>query len=126
MTSRSREVILPLCSALMRPHLKYCVQFWHPQQNKDMELLEQFRRGPRRVIRGLEHLPYKDKLRELALFSKEKRRLQGDLRAAFQDVKGSNRKAEEGAGADPKKGSKACEGLGEYAPHGVTEGTGAV
>ncbi|KAK4829279.1 hypothetical protein QYF61_002671 [Mycteria americana] len=63
---RSREVILPLYSALVRPHLEYCIQFW-------------------------KHKSYEERPRELGLFSLEKRRLRGDLIVLYNYLKGGCR-----------------------------------
>ena len=52
-------MILPLYSALLRPHLKSCIQLWSPQHRRDMELLEQVQRRATAMIQGLEHLSYK-------------------------------------------------------------------
>ena len=64
MARRLRKMILSLKSVLVRPHLECCVQLWATQFKKD---------SATKMIKDLEHLPYKDRLRELGLFSLKKK-----------------------------------------------------
>ena len=77
-------------------HLEHCIHLWGPQHKKDMETLEQVQRRATRMIKGMEHLFYDERLRELGLFSLKKRRLWGDFTAAVQYLQGAYRKAGEG------------------------------
>jgi len=83
-------------SALHSHEIPPGVLLWSPQHKKDMDVLEPVQRRATEMTRGLEYLSYKDRLRELGLFSLEKRRLQGDLTAAFQYLKGPTGRMERG------------------------------
>lgn len=92
MSSRLRDVIPPFGSGLVRPHLEYRIQPWGPQHKEHMDLLNWTQRRANKMIRGMELLFYAARLRDLGLFSMEKRRLQNNLIAHFQYLERAYRK----------------------------------
>ena len=78
---------------------------WRPLYSSDMDLLERIQRRSARMIQGMEHFSYKERLRDLGLLSFVNRKLWGHLMAAFQNLKGVVRKK----GTDSLAGSVVIE-----------------
>ena len=88
---RSKEVLLQLYRALVRPHLEYCVQFWSPNLRKDILAIEGVQRRFTRLISGMAGLTYDERMGRLGLYSLEFRRMRGDLIETYKILKGLDR-----------------------------------
>lgn len=64
-------MILLFCSALVKLHLEYCVQFWD-QYKKNVDLQKQVHHRTTNVIKELTYFSYEERLRELGQFIPEK------------------------------------------------------
>ena len=73
MVGRVKGVIVPLYSVLV--HLEYCIQTWCLQYKKCVEHLELVQKRVTRMTKGLEHHSCEERLRELDLFSLNKRKV---------------------------------------------------
>ena len=108
LSCRKPEVFIPLYKAVVRPHLEYCVQAWAPFFKKDAACLEKIQRLATKMVEGQKGKSYRERLKDLGLFSLEKRRFRGDLIETFKIVKGLS-------GVKPDR-------LFEKAPAGKTRG----
>jgi hypothetical protein len=86
--SRSKEIIIKLYKALVRPKLEYCVQAWRPFLRKNIDSLERVQKRATKMVSECRGKNYESRLRSLNLISIEKRQTRGDLIQVFKLIKG--------------------------------------
>lgn len=82
------DVFQALYKSIVRPHLEYAAVIWSPKFKKDKDALEQVQRRATRLVKGLSHLSYSDRLRSLNLATLEFRRQRSDIIETFKILKG--------------------------------------
>ena len=71
---KSKSVLLSLYKSLVRPHLEYCTPVWSPHFVKDKHMLEKVQHRFTRMVPGMKELPYKDRLKQLGLWTLEEKK----------------------------------------------------
>ena len=85
---KSKDVVVRLYKALVRPKLEYCVQAWCPYMSKDIDIIERVQKRATKMILGLGRLQYEERLDSTGLLTLEKRRVRGDLIQVFKMIRG--------------------------------------
>lgn len=86
------ETTIPkLFNALVRPHLEYGNVIWHPRFRKDKIEVEKVQRRATKLVPGLRHVPYEDRLKTLKMPSLDFRRRRGDMIHVYKILKGIDR-----------------------------------
>ncbi|KAF2346656.1 Reverse transcriptase domain [Trinorchestia longiramus] len=93
---KSKNIILPLYKASVRPHLEYAVQFWSPTLRKNINKMEKIQRKATKMIPELRNLSYERRLQRLEIIFLEQRKLRGLLIETFKYLNGLNNVTLEG------------------------------
>ena len=81
----------PLYTTYVRPHLEYCMQAIGPYMAQDLKALNKVQRRATKLVRGLRHIPYEERLKRLKLDTMSRRLLRGDLIEVFKIVYGKTK-----------------------------------
>ena len=85
-TYKEKQLIVPLCKAIVRPHLEYCIQAWRPYHKRDIDKLERIQRRATKIIPELKDLSYESRLLQCGLTTQETRRPIRDQIEVFKIV----------------------------------------
>ena len=86
--NKTANIIMPLYKMVVGLHLEYWVPFWSPHLKKDIVEMEKVQNRATKMMTGLGHLPYEERLQHLGLFSLEKRCLRGDVIEMYKIMQG--------------------------------------
>ena len=81
---QDKSTISLIFKGLVRPHLEYAAPIWNPHLEKQKEAIENVQRRATKLIPGLFHMSYPDKLKELNLPTLTYRRARGDMIQVFK------------------------------------------
>ena len=62
---KEKQIIVPLCKAIVRPHLEYCIQAWKPYRKTDIDKLDRIQRRATKMIPELRDLSYESNVKKV-------------------------------------------------------------